>query len=55
MGIIDATPIRHGLRLIASSYSRRDAIEEARSFLTERPYTPADEVQQTLATHRTWA
>lgn len=55
MGIIDATPIRHGLRLIASSYDRSDAIDEARSFLAGRPYTRADEVQRTLGTHRTWA
>jgi hypothetical protein len=55
MGIVDATPIRHGLRLIASSYDRKDAIAEARDFLAERPYSRADEVQRTLATHRTWA
>ena len=54
-GIIDATPIRHGLRRIAASYDRSDAVAEAREFLAERPYTSADEAQRTLARHRSWA
>jgi Glycosyltransferase like family 2 len=54
MGVVDATPIRHGLRLIAASYDRDDAIAEARWFLADRPYTPAAEAQRTLATHRSW-
>ncbi len=54
IGVIDATPIAHGLRPIASSYDRREAIEEARQFLSSRPYTKAVDAQRTLATHRSW-
>jgi hypothetical protein len=54
IGVIDATPIRHGLRRIASSYDRGDAIAEARDFLTGRSYTPAAEAQRTLASYRRW-
>jgi GT2 family glycosyltransferase len=54
-GIVDATPIRHGLRRIAASYDRTHAVNEARAFLAERPYTPAEEAQRTIARHRSWA
>jgi hypothetical protein len=54
LGVIDATPIRHGLRRIASSYDRGDAIAEARAFLATRPYTNARDGQRTLAAHRGW-
>jgi hypothetical protein len=54
MGVIDAVPLDHGLRRIAASYDRGDALAEARTFLAERPYTPAREAQRTLATHRHW-
>lgn len=54
IGIIDATPIRHGLRTIASSYDRTEAIAEARHFLAHRPYTKAAEAQKTLEMHRSW-
>jgi hypothetical protein len=54
IGVIDATPIRHGLRLIASSYDRTDAIVEARAFLAARPYTPAHEAQRTLRAYTRW-
>jgi hypothetical protein len=54
IGIVDATPVRHGLRLIASSYDRGAAIDEARTFLTGRPYTPAREAQRTLHAYRSW-
>lgn len=54
IGVIDATPITHGLRPVATSYDRRAAIEEARQFLSSRPYTKAVEAQRTLATHRSW-
>jgi hypothetical protein len=53
-GVIDATPVRHGLRRIASSYDRNDAVAETRRFLADHPYTPAAEAQRTLATHRRW-
>jgi hypothetical protein len=54
-GVIDATPIRHGLRRIASSYDPADAVQEGRQFLIDRPYTPAVEANRTLVTHRSWS
>jgi hypothetical protein len=54
IGVVDATAVRHGLRRIASSYPREDAIAEARGFLSERPYNPAPVLQRTRAAHRTW-
>jgi hypothetical protein len=54
LGVIDATPIRHGLRRIASSYDHGAAVAEARAFLAERPYTKARDAQRTLVTHRSW-
>jgi Glycosyl transferase family 2 len=55
LGIVDATAVRHGLRPIATSYNRQAAIDEAREFLSARPYTKAAEAQRTLATHRSWS
>ncbi len=54
IGIVDATPIRHGLRRIAASYDRAAAVAEARQFLADRPYTTARAAQRTLVTHRRW-
>jgi hypothetical protein len=54
LGVIDATPMRHGLRRIASSYSREDAVAEARDFLAGRPYTRAADARRPLAVHRDW-
>jgi hypothetical protein len=53
-GVVDATPVRHGLRRIASSYDPADAIAEGREFLADRAYTPVGEANRTLATHRGW-
>ena len=55
IGVVDATPIRHGLRVVASSYRREDAVLEARRFLADRPYTPAADAQRTLAAYRGWS
>ncbi len=54
IGVVDATPVRHGLRPIAGAYNREDALTEARAFLAERPYTRSEEARQTLAVHRSW-
>jgi hypothetical protein len=54
LGIVDATPVLHGLRRTASSYDRHAAVDEARHFLADRPYRPARESQRTLAVHRRW-
>ena len=53
-GVVDATPIQHGLRRIASSYDPADAIAEGRRFLADRAFTPAARANRTLATHRGW-
>jgi hypothetical protein len=52
MGVVDATPILHGMRRIASAYDRDAAIAEAREFLAARPYTNAAEAQRTVARYR---
>jgi GT2 family glycosyltransferase len=54
IGIVDATPITHGIRQVAASYDRQDALAEARRFLADRPYVKASEAQRTLVTHRSW-
>ena len=54
IGVIDATPIRHGMRPVASSYNSRDAIEEARTFLADRPYTKSFEAARSLVEHKSW-
>jgi len=54
LGIVDATPIRHGIRRIAASYDRDEAIAEGRRFLSGRPYLNAADSQRTLAIHRKW-
>jgi hypothetical protein len=54
IGVVDATPIRHGLRPIAGAYDREDALAEARGFLAERPYVRSEEARRTLAVHRSW-
>jgi GT2 family glycosyltransferase len=53
-GVIDAVAIAHRAAPAAAAYSREQALCEARAFLRERPYLPAAEAQQTLATHRRW-
>jgi len=54
LGVLDATPVRHGLRRIAASYDRGAAIDEAARFLADRPYTPAADAQQSRAAHRSF-
>jgi hypothetical protein len=54
LGVVDATPIGHRLRLIAASYDRSAAIAEGREFLAGKRYVPAEEAQRTLVAHRTW-
>jgi hypothetical protein len=54
LGVIDAIPIRHASRRIASAYDRTDAVAEARRFLAGREYTKARDAKRTLVSHRTW-
>jgi hypothetical protein len=51
IGIVDAVPVGHVLRPVASDYPHRQAIDEARDFLNGRPYVRRDEVR-TVAAHR---
>jgi hypothetical protein len=53
-GVLDAVPVRHSAAPAVRSYSRAEAMAEARAFLAEHPYLPAAELQRTLATHRGW-
>jgi hypothetical protein len=53
IGVIDATPVGHGLRATASSYSRDAAVAEAREFLADRPYVTAREAL-TLEDYSGW-
>jgi hypothetical protein len=50
IGVVDATPILHAVPA-AAAYGHDGAIEEARAFLTDRPYVRRDEVR-TVRTHR---
>ncbi len=54
MGVVDAVAVDHGLRRIAASYDRGDALAEAHAFLAGRPYTSATEAGRTVAHHRHW-
>jgi hypothetical protein len=52
--VVDATAVRHGLRRIAASYDRADAVAEATRFLAGRPYTKAVDAQRSLTAHRSF-
>jgi glycosyltransferase involved in cell wall biosynthesis len=53
-GVIDALAINHRAAPAGQAYSRAQTIAEARAFLAQRPYLPAEEAQRTLAVHRRW-
>jgi hypothetical protein len=52
LGIVDALPVRHESAPVGATYSRDDAVEEAATFLTGRPYLPSARAGEVLATHR---
>jgi hypothetical protein len=52
LGIADALAVRHEAAPVASAYSSEAAIEEAREFLSTRPYLSSAAARETLATHR---
>jgi hypothetical protein len=52
LGVVDAVPVRHESGPVAGGYSRDDAVEEARRFLSGREYLPAALAGEVLATHR---
>jgi hypothetical protein len=51
LGVVDALPVRHDRAPVATTYSREAAVAEAREFLRDRAYLPADAAQQTVAVH----
>ncbi len=53
-GVIDAVAIGHRAVPAGDSYSREQAIAEARELLAERPYLPARELERTVVAHRGW-
>jgi hypothetical protein len=55
LGVVDALAVRHECSPVAAAYRHAEAIEEAREFLAGRPFVPAAQAQQTLATHKTLA
>jgi hypothetical protein len=52
LGVVDALPVRHESAPVATAYRHDDAIEEAREFLTDKPFVRARDAQETLVTHR---
>ena len=52
LGVVDALPVRHESALVATAYSRDDAVEEAARFLADRPYLPSARAAEVLAVHR---
>jgi len=52
IGVIDALPMKHGLREVGTGYPVDAAVKEAREFLADRPYVRAEQAAQTLAAHR---
>ncbi|HMJ95575.1 MAG TPA: hypothetical protein VK486_06970 [Thermoleophilaceae bacterium] len=52
LGVVDALPVRHEFGLVAATYAREDAVEEAARFLAERPYLPSERAGDVLAVHR---
>jgi hypothetical protein len=54
LGVVDATPIRHGSRVTASAYDRGEAVEEMRRFLAGRPHIDRDTASTVVERHRRW-
>jgi len=52
LGVVDALPVRHELGVVAAAYRSEDAVDEAASFLAERPYLPSERAGDVLALHR---
>ena len=52
LGVVDAVPVRHSGRTTASSYSRGEAVDEARRFLAGRSWLPVERADDVVAIHR---
>jgi hypothetical protein len=52
LGVADALAVRHDANPVGGHYDTQAAIEEARHFLSTRPYLSSAAAGETLATHR---
>jgi hypothetical protein len=52
LGVADALPVRHDATPVGGHYDTGAAVEEARQFLSTRPYLSSAAARETLATHR---
>ncbi len=52
LGVVDALPVRHEFGVVAATYSREDAVDEAARFLADRPYLPSERAGEVVALHR---
>jgi hypothetical protein len=52
LGIVDALPVRHESRPVATGYATAEATSEAQGFLAGRPYVRAADAGRTLRAHR---
>jgi hypothetical protein len=55
LGIVDAVPIRHEARQVASGYDRRAAVEELRGFLAGRAHIDRVTALEVLERHYGWS
>ena len=53
LGVVDALPVSHDWAPVAAGYSHEAAVAEAREFLRDRPYLPAELAQETVVAHAT--
>jgi hypothetical protein len=51
LGVVDALPVRHESRPVATEYTHAEAIEEAQRFLAGKPHLVTEEAQRTLERH----
>lgn len=51
LGVVDALPVRHEHTAVGVSYATDDAIEEARAFLTGRPFVTSTRAAEVLRSH----
>jgi hypothetical protein len=54
LGVVDATPIRHASRPIASAYAREEALAELREFLAGRPWIDRISANSVVRTFSRW-
>jgi hypothetical protein len=52
LGIVDAVPIRHELRVTASGYDRSEAVAELQRFLAEKPHIDRKMALTVVERHR---